>query len=103
MQELQEVQPATGIFTLAWLLVAIPLLSAAVLLLAGRRSNAWGHLLAAAPLASFVLGAALFFSMLGHSADERAFTYDLFTWVPVSDFQVQFGDRSTSCPSCSCC
>ena len=31
--------------------------------------------------------------MLGHSVDERAFTYDLFTWVPVADFQVQFGTQ----------
>jgi NADH-quinone oxidoreductase subunit L len=89
---MHEVQAATGIFTWAWLLVAIPLVSAGILLLAGRRSNAWGHLLGvAAPLASFVLGAAMFFSMLGHSGEERAFTHDVLTWVPVAGFQVDFG------------
>ncbi len=89
---MEEVQAATGIFTQAWLLVAIPLVSAGILLLAGRRSNSWGHLLGvAAPLASFVLGAAMLFSMLGHPGEERAFTDNIFTWVPVADFQVEFG------------
>ena len=85
MQERQEVQPATGIFTLlAWLLVAI-LLSAAVLLLAGAALERLG-----APARwrlrwrpSF--SAPRCSSRRRHSADERAFTYDLFTWVPVAD------------------
>jgi NADH-quinone oxidoreductase subunit L len=90
--ETAEVQAATGIFTQAWLLVAIPLLSAGILLLAGRRSDSWGHLLGvAAPLASFVLGAAMFFSMLGHEGEERAFNQDVYTWVPVPGFQIEFG------------
>ena len=89
---MEEVQAATGIFTQAWLLVAIPLVSAGILLLAGRRSNSWGHLLGvAAPLASFVLGAAMFFAMLGNPGEERAFTDNIFTWVPVAGFQVEFG------------
>ncbi len=47
--------------TLTWLLVAVPALSAAVLLLGGRRTDAWGHLLGcAAPLLSFVFGVVLF-------------------------------------------
>jgi len=36
--------PASGVFQLTWLLVALPAASAAVLLLSGRRSNGWGHL-----------------------------------------------------------
>ena len=39
---------ATGITAYAWLLVGLPLLGAAVLLLGGRATNAWGHLLATA-------------------------------------------------------
>ena len=40
----------------AWLLVAIPLVSAAILLLAGRRSDRWGHWFGvAASAASFFL------------------------------------------------
>ena len=33
--------PATGFFTLAWLLIAIPAASSAVLLLVGRRADRW--------------------------------------------------------------
>ena len=44
-----EYAPASGsLQSGAWLLVALPLLSAAVLLLGGRRTNRWGHLLGAA-------------------------------------------------------
>ena len=39
---------ATGVFRLTWLLVALPAASAAILLLGGRRTNAWGHLLGCA-------------------------------------------------------
>ena len=35
---------ATGVFSLTWLLVGLPLLGAAVLLLGGRRSDRVGHL-----------------------------------------------------------
>ena len=37
------VAEATGLASWAWLLIAVPAVSAALLLLAGRRSNAWGH------------------------------------------------------------
>jgi len=36
---------ATGVLSLTWLLVALPLMGAAVLLLGGRRADRWGHLL----------------------------------------------------------
>src|SRR5918996_1562333 len=49
--------PATGFFTWAWLLIAIPAVSAAVLLLVGRAGDRWGHILGAlAPLVSFSIG-----------------------------------------------
>ena len=34
--------PATGLQHAAWLLIAFPLLGAVVLLVGGRRTNAWG-------------------------------------------------------------
>ncbi|MDQ1635198.1 MAG: NADH-quinone oxidoreductase subunit, partial [Frankiaceae bacterium] len=47
---------ATGTFSLMWLLVALPLVGAAVLLLGGRRTNGYGHLLATGlAIASFVV------------------------------------------------
>jgi NADH-quinone oxidoreductase subunit L len=49
-------------------LIGLPLLGATVLLLGGRRTNAWGHFLAVAMSgASFVLGAFLFLQMVGKS------------------------------------
>jgi NADH-quinone oxidoreductase subunit L len=77
----------TGIFHLTWLLVALPAASAAVLLLSGKRSNAWGHLLGcAAPVASFVIGFAELLAMLNRSSSHRQIDQHLFTWVPVSGF-----------------
>ncbi|MCS0639082.1 NADH-quinone oxidoreductase subunit L [Streptomyces sp. LP05-1] len=70
------------------LLVAAPLLGAAVLLCGGRRLDAAGHwlgtLLAAA---SFVVAAVLFFGMLGRGAEDRALHQTLYTWVPVESFR----------------
>ena len=75
-----------------WLLIALPLAGAAILLLAGRRSDAWGHLLGCATaIASFVVGAVLFADMLGRDAEHRAVHETLFSWVPVGGLQVDFG------------
>ena len=75
-----------------WLLFALPLAGAAVLLLAGHRSDRWGHLLGCATaLASFGVAVALFVGMLGRAADDRALHETLFSWVPVAGLQVDFG------------
>ncbi|MDR1294004.1 MAG: NADH-quinone oxidoreductase subunit L [Bifidobacteriaceae bacterium] len=77
--------PATGAIALMPLVVAIPLTSAAILLLAGRRSDRWGHLLGVAtPIAGFAIALAGLIDMLGHPADGRSFTAVLFTWIPDS-------------------
>ena len=75
-----------------WLLIALPLAGAAVLLLSGQRSNPWGHLLGCATsLGSFAVGAVLFANMLGRSDEERAVGEKLFSWVPVGGLHVDFG------------
>ncbi|MFC9356911.1 NADH-quinone oxidoreductase subunit L [Rhodococcus sp. NPDC057014] len=75
-----------------WLLPVLPLLGAAVLLLAGRRSDAWGHLLGCVTaLASFALGLVFFVDMLGRDAADRVVHQILFSWVPVGELQVDFG------------
>ncbi len=75
--------------TLTWLLVAVPALSAAVLLLGGRRTDAWGHLLGcAAPLLSFVFGVVLFFQLLGRDGEQRHETVRLFEWFSVGSIHV---------------
>jgi NADH-quinone oxidoreductase subunit L len=80
---------ATGAFDLTFLLVLIPAVSAAVLLLGGRRTNAWGHLLGcAAPIASFAIGLVLFFGLLGKNTNDRQVDQHLFSWVPAGSFHV---------------
>ncbi|MGB1224693.1 MAG: NADH-quinone oxidoreductase subunit L, partial [Mycobacterium sp.] len=75
-----------------WLVIALPLASAVVLLLAGRRSDPWGHLLGTlAAIASFACGAVLFVDMLGRDAGSRSTHETLFSWVPVGELRVDFG------------
>ena len=38
-----QVHEATGLAANAWLLILFPVIGAAVLLLGGKRTNAWGH------------------------------------------------------------
>ncbi len=77
---------------LIWLLVALPAASAAILLVGGRRTDAWGHLLGCAtPLASFGVGLALLSDLLSRHGDARTIVQNLFTWIPVGGLQVDFG------------
>ncbi|MBB1259611.1 NADH-quinone oxidoreductase subunit L [Streptomyces alkaliterrae] len=70
------------------LLVAAPLLGAAVLLCGGRHLNRTGHWLGTALAGvSFVLAAVLFVDMLGRPGDDRALHQHLYSWVPVGGFQ----------------
>ncbi|MCX4548961.1 MULTISPECIES: NADH-quinone oxidoreductase subunit L [unclassified Streptomyces] len=70
------------------LLIAAPLLGAAVLLCGGRRFDRAGHWLGTLFAgASFVIAAVLFVNMLGRSADHRTLHQYLFTWIPVGGFR----------------
>jgi NADH-quinone oxidoreductase subunit L len=83
---------AGGVFSLVWLLVALPLVGAAVLLLGGRRTDRFGPMLATlASWAVFVVGVVLFVALLGRDAEERAVDQHLFTWIPAGDLQVDVG------------
>jgi NADH-quinone oxidoreductase subunit L len=75
-----------------WLLILLPLAGAAVLLLGGRATDAWGHLLGCATaLASFVVGLVLFVDLLDRTTDDRTIHERLFSWVPVAGLHVDFG------------
>ena len=70
------------------LLVAAPLLGAALLLLGGRRLDRVGHWLGlAASAASLVFALVLFADLLGKDGEERTLHQHLFSWVPVADFR----------------
>ena len=88
----EAAQPASGVTSLAWLLVALPLLGCAILLFGGRRTNRFGPLLATGlSWASFALGAATFLAMLGRSGPQRAESLNLYTWIQAGRFQVNVG------------
>jgi len=83
---------AHGVQSAAWLLVALPAVSAALLLLLGRRADRWGQLLGAlVPVALFVYTVMLFFSLKGQAGNAREVNLNLFSWVPVASFKVNVG------------
>lgn len=85
---------ATGSVSSIWLAVAIPLISAGLLLVAGKAANAWGHWLGiAASAASLIVGAMAAFTLLGLPADQRVQNVDVYSWVPAGDMSVNLGMR----------
>jgi NADH-quinone oxidoreductase subunit L len=78
--------PAAGALKASWLLLAFPLFGAVVLLVGGRRTDRWGHLLGCAmPLAAFVYGVIAFFTLLGDTNREQ--DQHLYTYILVGHFQ----------------
>jgi len=83
---------ATGALRYSWLLLAFPVFGAAVLLLGGRRTDKWGHLLGCAmSLASFVYGVIAFFTLLSYPAADRSRDLHMYSWIPVASFQANLG------------
>jgi len=78
--------------TLLLLVLLAPALGAAVLLLGGRRTNAWGPLAAIGVMGAATAGAlALFGAMLTRPAAERPVGVLLYEWLAVGDLRVPFG------------
>ncbi|MDQ2796362.1 MAG: NADH-quinone oxidoreductase subunit L, partial [Actinomycetota bacterium] len=83
---------ATGIQSGVWLLVALPAISAAVLLIVGRRADKWAHLVGAlVPVVLFVYAVMLFFSVKSLNGPKREVDQHLFSWVPVGNFRIDAG------------
>ncbi len=92
MPPLETPVPATGLFTVSWLLIAIPALSAAILLLVGRRADRWAPYLGAiAPLISFALGLVYFVQMLGRDVATRAVSVPLYNWISSGRWDINVG------------
>ncbi len=74
------------------LVLALPAFGAVVLLLGGRRTDRWGHLLGTATVVgSFVCSLWLFVSILGRGTEDRQIALDLWTWFSAGDWTVQLG------------
>jgi NADH-quinone oxidoreductase subunit L len=83
---------AAGVQRAAWLLLALPLAGAAVLLLGGKRTDKFGHLIGVAmPVAAFVYAVIAFFTMLSYPASQRGRDLHLYSWIPVAGFHVDLG------------
>jgi len=90
MHETVEYAAGEGFLSSIWLLVAIPLASAAILLLLGKRADKWGHVLGVGSIAaSFVLGLIYFFQLRG--LDNKSAEVKLFDFISVGSFHVDFG------------
>lgn len=83
-----ELMPAEGVFSLIWLLIALPLAGAAVLIFGGRRTNAWGPYLGVLTVAaSAVIGVLMLLGMMQDPAEARTYGQTLFTWVFSGTFE----------------
>jgi len=75
----------------SWLLIAIPLAGAALLLMWGKESDKFGHLIATAcSAASFVFGLIMFIQLAGRDPADRSVTANLGTWIQAGTFSVDF-------------
>ena len=80
---------ADGVFSLLWLIIALPLAGAVILLLGGKATDKWGHLLGTLlPVGSFVLSLVLFFQLMGRDEEERQIGQHLYNWIDVGGLHV---------------
>lgn len=80
---------ADGVLSLLWLVIALPLAGAAVLLLGGRATDRWGHLLGTATaVGSFVLSLLMFLTLLGREEDDRQVVQHLYDWIQVGGLDI---------------
>ncbi|MDA3021672.1 MAG: NADH-quinone oxidoreductase subunit L [Actinomycetota bacterium] len=76
-------------FSLIWVLIALPLLGAGVLLLGGRRTNSWGPYLGVLTVVgSAVLAVFMLLAMMGQPANERSIGQTVFSWVFAGNLEV---------------
>lgn len=85
---------AGGNFPLMWLIIALPVFGAVVLLLGGRRTNSWGPILACLlPIGSFILACLLLAQMMALPESDRLIVLDMWNWVFAGAFDVEFALR----------
>src|SRR3954468_12383191 len=82
---------ADGVFSLAWLVIALPAAGAAILLIGGalapKALKPWGHLLGTLlPIGSFAISLAMFLSLLGRDGSDRQVVQHLYDWIDIGGF-----------------
>jgi NADH-quinone oxidoreductase subunit L len=78
------------VFSLLWVIIALPALGAAVILLLGNtRTSKWAHLLGCATVVvSFLISLVAFVVLLGRDAGSRQIDQNLWSWVQAGSFKV---------------
>ncbi len=88
------VPEASGIASLAWLLLLLPAAGSVVLMAGGRRLNRTAPLIGALTVvAAFLVGLAIFLSTVTADAGSRIHEVPIWSWMPVDALQVNFGLR----------
>ena len=86
-----EILPAEGVFSLLWVLIALPAAGALILLLGGRRTNTWGPYLGILTVVgSSVIAVLMLLAMMAEPAEQRTVVQSVYDWVFVGSFQVSF-------------
>jgi NADH-quinone oxidoreductase subunit L len=100
-ESVQLVSEATGIFSATWLMIALPLFGALVLLATGRKTDAWGHVLGCATVfGAFVIGALQFVELLDRPSHERSIRQHLYTYLEVGNLKVDAAFRVDQLSMC---
>jgi NADH-quinone oxidoreductase subunit L len=87
-----ETVAATGMFSLAWLMIAVPAVAAALLLVSGSFFDRAGHWLAVAAVAlSFGIALWLFIAMMAADPEQRAVGVPLYTWIDSGTWSISAG------------
>ena len=85
-------QSASGLFSLTWTLIALPLFGAFLILTFGKQLKKVGPYLAILLSgASFLFGFTLFLQMLSQPETERGFLVPVYTWISSGALNVSFG------------
>ena len=84
---------ADGVFSLAWLVIALPLAGAAVLLIGGailpRLFHRFGPLIGTLlPIGSFVISLVMFFGLMDRGEEDRQVVQHLYDWIQVGGLDV---------------
>ena len=102
MPTVETTLPAVGVQRAAWLLLAFPLFGAIVLLVGGKRTDRWVHLLGVAMArAAFVSAGIACGAMLGYQGGQRSRDLNLYSWIAVGTFKVNVG--AAAGPAASIC
>ncbi|MEU5859624.1 NADH-quinone oxidoreductase subunit L [Nonomuraea sp. NPDC047529] len=82
--EIAQITPHVGgVIGNAWLMIALPLVGAFILLVFNKFTNRWGHLLGTVmSLASFVVAVLAFFELIGFGEEERRRAVHLYEFIP---------------------